>query len=90
MKGFTQQELDNKDICFYCGQKLDNSNRSRDHIDPIRKGSNRHGPKCFRGNRVWACLACNKAKDNLTLEEFIQTPYFKFWGRNNKLKEEGL
>lgn len=53
--------------CYYCRDKLTDRNRTKDHIIPKSKGG-----LLSNGNKVFACLVCNKWKGNLTLEEWLE------------------
>lgn len=70
------KERINKNKCFYCGMILTEKNRTRDHIEPIndRKARRRNDD-----NFVYSCRPCNFAKDNMTLENFKKTTYYKFY-----------
>lgn len=66
-------DISNRNECFYCGCELVDKNRTRDHFNPKSLGFK------LTDNRIWCCRPCNKAKDNLSLEEFQETKYFKFF-----------
>jgi uncharacterized protein (TIGR02646 family) len=53
-------------ICHYCGRKMKISEFSVEHVLPTSRG----GSNSWR-NLVGACIECNHAKANMTLEEFM-------------------
>lgn len=69
--------INNRHQCFYCGTKLHKLNRSKDHVRPRSRG---HG---LRNNRVYSCLACNGVKGDLSVSEFMDTTYFKFYCKDH-------
>lgn len=52
--------------CTYCGNSVRWSRSSLDHVVPISKG----GEDC-QSNTVLCCNRCNEAKNNRSLEEWI-------------------
>lgn len=52
--------------CFFCGAPLDWRTACRDHLTPTNRGGTGDA-----GNLVWACQACNVAKDRMTLPELL-------------------
>lgn len=56
-------------ICVYCGSK---KNLTLEHIMPIRKHGNHN-----RENIVIACKYCNSSKNDLLLNEWLNTLYCK-------------
>lgn len=50
--------------CRYCAKR----GTTVDHIIPTSRGGNHHSD-----NMVCACRPCNRAKDNLTLAEWVAT-----------------
>ena len=76
---------DSKKRCFYCDIKFtEEVKKTKDHVDPLSKGNK------LDGNRVYACRPCNFAKGNMTLEEFIQTQYYRFFCKAGKERVEKL
>jgi hypothetical protein len=63
--------LERNSECPYCAVTLDDR-AHLDHIQPVQRG----GPSEF-WNMVYACIPCNHAKGNRSLEEFVETPYAK-------------
>ena len=58
--------------CYYCGKHTPESKWTVDHVHPR---SRRHERKEQGRNKVGACFACNHAKGNMTLTEFLETDY---------------
>lgn len=56
-KRYTHSHLTGKEVCYYCGVKLNCGNATFDHIIPLSKG----GADTF-ANLVWCCKKCNKRK----------------------------
>ena len=54
------------EYCFYCGRKLDENNRTYDHVIPVQKGGEDKVE-----NLVACCSECNQIKKNYTLYELI-------------------
>jgi len=62
------QNLLNKGICHYCGEKFPAAELTMDHIVPLARGG-----KSTRGNIVPACKLCNNRKQYLTpVEQLLQ------------------
>lgn len=61
----------NKGECFYCGEELFDSNRTKDHVIPKSKNG-----ILSNDNKVWCCIKCNKLKADLTPEEFHEVLSF--------------
>ena len=59
-------ELRGKRICYYCGCKLNDQNRTLDHMYPRDFGG-----ISITDNLVPSCVDCNQKKNNLTMEEFF-------------------
>lgn len=55
------------DVCCYCSCKLDNFNRTKEHLDPKSKGG-----ILSRKNKRFACHDCNSLKKHMTPEEFLE------------------
>ena len=55
-----------KHECFFCGERLNDYNRTVDHLHPKSKGGIRSND-----NKVYACLRCNKFKDDSTVDMFV-------------------
>ena len=52
----------NADLCYLCNCRLDDENRTRDHVEPLY----------FEGKHTeWCCERCNKQKANLTLLQYL-------------------
>jgi len=73
------KDCNDKEKCFYCGIKLTDGNRTKDHIEPVSRIGNKN--KRYRGglknNRVWACRWCNQNKGDMHLDVFMKMPYYK-------------
>lgn len=54
-----------KDECYYCLIKLDDKNRSRDHLIPRSQNG-----ILAKANKVWCCQVCNGLKENLDPYKF--------------------
>ena len=55
------------DVCTYCGDPIDDYSRTVDHLIPESRGG-----ILAKKNKVPCCKDCNKLKDNMTPEEFVQ------------------
>jgi HNH endonuclease. len=55
------------EYCYYCGRKLNASNRTYDHVIPVDKGG-----KDETSNLVACCSECNQVKKNYTLYELVR------------------
>lgn len=55
--------------CYYCGEPTEMSDWTLDHKIPISSGGK------HRNNRVGCCYNCNKAKGNMTVDEFLATDF---------------
>jgi 5-methylcytosine-specific restriction endonuclease McrA len=53
-------------FCRWCCRKLDDSNRTIDHVIPLNRGGF-HVPD----NLVACCLACNSSKRDQLVEEWL-------------------
>ena len=65
-----RKKLSKKKHCFYCGRKLDTTNKSIDHKNPINNGG--------RGNKynlVASCKKCNGYKGDMDFREWMQVVY---------------
>jgi 5-methylcytosine-specific restriction endonuclease McrA len=51
--------------CWYCGEHLNDKNKTIDHVIPYA-----HGGTNDTRNLVPACLKCNREKDNMLLKEY--------------------
>ncbi len=60
-----KKEIDSE-YCYYCGRKLNNQNRTYDHVVPVAKGG-----KDTIDNLVACCNDCNQIKKNYTLYELL-------------------
>lgn len=58
-------EMKGEDTCYYCGRKLNPSNRTLDHLYPKD-----YGGISIPNNMVPSCKKCNGLKGNLNEEEF--------------------
>lgn len=65
-----------KTKCFWCGEELKEGEATKDHVLPKRSGYTR------QNNRVYSCLFCNQAKDDMIPEDFEKTDHYKFWCRS--------
>ena len=52
-------------VCTYCGEPVDNTTRTTDHLIPESQGGIKSND-----NRVPSCSRCNRMKGNMTVEEF--------------------
>lgn len=59
--------LKGRNTCGYCGKEFDDADMSVDHLYPFSLG----GPT-IPENLIPACKECNKAKSNLTVEEYFR------------------
>lgn len=59
--------------CVYCGLICQGTG-TRDHVYPKNRGGTL-GPK--GENLAKACRTCNQAKGNMTVEEFMETDYYR-------------
>jgi 5-methylcytosine-specific restriction endonuclease McrA len=57
-------------LCHYCALPTPMENFTLDHVIPRSRG----GPNTL-ANKVGACRACNSAKADMNLQEFVATPY---------------
>jgi len=57
----------NPDRCCYCGVKLDDYNRTVDHLIPESRGGIRANK-----NKLHCCGDCNKLKGDMTPDEFLR------------------
>jgi 5-methylcytosine-specific restriction endonuclease McrA len=60
------QELLDRGICHYCGEKFSPEELTMDHLVPVARGG-----KSTRGNIVACCKECNNEKKYLTPAEII-------------------
>lgn len=58
--------------CHYCKRPTERANWSIDHIVPISKGGRR-----IVANEVGACRPCNSNKGSKSVQEFLDSSYFK-------------
>ena len=54
------------EYCYYCGRKLNSTNRTYDHVVPVKKGG-----KDEVENLVACCSDCNHYKKDYTLYELL-------------------
>lgn len=71
--------------CFYCGAKLDDSNRTIDHIVPIAKGGTND-----ISNLVCCCHNCNQIKGGETIFGTIRILEDKVKWCNPEFEEDNL
>lgn len=64
-KRFGNKIPTNKHECFYCGEPLNDWNRTVDHIIPKSKGG-----ILSNDNKVWSCKRCNQFKADSNVVEF--------------------
>lgn len=64
-KRYTRKHLTGKEVCYYCGAKLNGYNATYDHIIPLSKG----GADTF-ANLVWCCKKCNQRKGSMMPHEW--------------------
>lgn len=55
----------NKRHCYFCKCRLNNSNRTIDHLIPQARG----GSNSWY-NKVWCCFKCNNEKGDMTEKEY--------------------
>lgn len=60
-------EIHGKETCFYCGCKLNEENRTLDHMYPRDFGG-----ISITNNLIPCCMECNQQKNNMTMEEYFQ------------------
>lgn len=65
-KSFGNKEESNKYECFYCGERLNDWNRTTDHIVPKSKGG-----ILSNDNKVYSCRRCNQLKGDHDPETFL-------------------
>ena len=61
-----KEKLDKVEHCFYCGKHLTETNRTIDHIIPIKQGGKENNE-----NLVACCKECNTLKGNLTIPQLV-------------------
>jgi len=59
-----KQYRDQGSCCYYCKKEVPYELITRDHINPVSKGSN------LIKNKIYACVNCNSYKGDKTFEEF--------------------
>jgi 5-methylcytosine-specific restriction endonuclease McrA len=66
-KSLELQYLNQGGCCFYCKEKIDFENITRDHFFPKSKGNT------LVQNKVFACRFCNSIKGHKSIEEFRES-----------------
>lgn len=69
------------DKCAYCGEYLEEKDRTVDHVKPISKGG-----LDIEENIVVACATCNTNKNDYDLEEFLRLMEEGYFDRDVVLK----
>jgi hypothetical protein len=59
-----EQYKEQGECCCYCKDKIPFESITRDHFDPVSKGSN------FVNNKVFACRFCNSMKGDKNIIDF--------------------
>lgn len=72
-------------LCFYCGIKLNENNRSRDHVHPRSRGG-----LGKRYNLVPACLPCNGAKGTKSINVYRQDTIGNEWFHGERMEIERM
>lgn len=72
-------------LCFYCGSRLDVSNRSRDHVHPRSRGG-----LGKRYNLVPACKPCNESKGNKAVNVFRRATIGNEWFHGERQEIERM
>lgn len=80
-----KRELKNKTkICVYCGEYIERKDRTVDHVIALVNGG-----EDVPENLTMACIKCNREKDNLYLEEYLELKKQGFdFSRRLKEKEK--
>lgn len=65
VKGLREKLLKEHPYCSYCGNKVDESNSSLDHVIPKSKGGSN-----AKENLVLSCVSCNQRKGDKSVKEF--------------------
>ena len=81
--------LDRWPLCLYCNERVTHANVSLDHRVPVARGGGHE-----MSNLAFICQPCNKAKGDMTEEEFkdlrLMLDRWSFRHRNPKLRDKVL